>query len=231
MTDAPSATSPVRVFVLDDYEMIRRGLNELLSATDDLVFAGEAASAAEAVRKVDLVRPDVAIFDVVLPDGSGIDVCRDVRARHPEINCLLLTFHDDEEALLASVMAGALGYLTKQIHGAGILHSIRRAARGETLTDPEATRRLLDRLRGVPSTGRPPSVDGGAGHASRSAGLGERERQILDRVADGATNAEIATQLALTETAVRNQVAVIFAKLGLARRVQAAGRGSGQPSA
>lgn len=219
MTDAPPGSSPVRVFVLDDYEMIRRGMRELLGATDDLVLAGEAASAAEAGREVDRVRPDVAIFDVVLPDGSGIDVCRDVRAKHPEIKCLLLTFHDDEEALLAAVMAGALGYLTKQIHGAGILDSIRRAAAGQSLTDPAVTRRLLERLRGIPQLGRLTGSSGGAA-------LSDRDRQILDQVADGATNTEIAAGLSLSEGAVRSQVAVIFAKLGLARRVQAAGYGS-----
>jgi two-component system response regulator DevR len=222
MTETPEASGPVRVFVLDDYEMIRRGLSELMAATNDLVVVGEAATAADAVREIDRVRPDVAIFDVVLPDGSGIDVCREVRSRNPGVKCLLLTFHDDEEALLASVMAGALGYLTKQIHGAGLVESIRRAAAGHPLVDPEVARQMLQRLRGS-STARPGGSGGGAG-------LNERERQVLDRVADGATNAEIAAALALTERSVRSQVAVIFAKLGLARRVQAAGYGLGRPS-
>lgn len=168
------------------------------------------------------LRPDVAIFDIVLSDGNGIDVCRDVRARYPEVKCLLLTFRDDEEALLAAVMAGALGYLTKQIHGAGIAESIRRAAAGETLIDPKVTQQLLDRLRGPSQLGRTTGSAAGAG-------LSERERQVLDSVAAGATNTEIAAQLSITETAVRNQVSVIFAKLGMARRLQAAGYGARLP--
>ena len=221
MTQGLPATNAalIRVFVLDDYEMIRRGLGELMSATSDLQVAGEAANATDAVREIARVRPDVAILDVVLPDGSGIEVCREVRSRHPEIKCLLLTFHDDEEALLAAAMAGALGYLTKQIHGAGILESIRRAATGQTLMDPLATRQLLERLGGSSRPGQP-AGSGGAG-----AVLNERERQILDRIAEGATNAEIARRLSLTEGAVRNHVSVIFAKLGMARRVLAAGYG------
>ncbi len=221
MTDVPPGNSPVRVFVLDDYEIVRRGLDELLSATEDLVLAGESASAADALAEVGRVRPDVAIFDVVLPDGSGIDVCRDVRARYPEVKCLLLTFHDDEEALLAAVMAGALGYLTKQIHGEGIVESIRRAVAGEMLTDPDVTRQLLDRLRSARTSGLGAGVNDGLGH---------REKQILDAVAAGATNPEIGAQLSMSDAAVRSQVSVIFAKLGLARRVLAAAYGARLPS-
>ena len=218
MPDAPTTSpAPVRVFVLDDYEMIRRGLSDLLGATPDLVVVGEAATATDALREIERVQPDVAIFDIVLPDGNGIDVCREVRSRHPQIKCLLLTFHDDEEALLAAVMAGALGYLTKQIHGAGILESVRRAAAGESLIDPLATREMLDRLGGASQLGR----SYGSGNV---AGLNDREQQILDLVAAGATNTAIAAQLSVSEVAVRNSVSVIFAKLGLARRLAAAGR-------
>lgn len=218
MTDspAPEGPPPARVFVLDDYEMIRRGLGELMSATSDLVLAGEAASAAEALRELAEVQPDVAIFDIVLPDGNGIDVCREVRSRYPRITCLLLTFHDDEEAQLAAVMAGAAGFLTKQIHGADILDRIRRAVAGESLLDPQATKALLDRLRGI----GPSRIPGGS---ALVAGLTERERQVLDLVAQGRTNPEVARRLALAEETVRTLVAVIFAKLSLARRSQAAG--------
>ncbi|WP_375431430.1 response regulator [uncultured Friedmanniella sp.] len=220
LTDAPAASSsaPVRVFVLDDYDMIRRGLRDLLAATDDLTVVGEAAAAQDAIPEIERTRPDVAVFDIVLPDGNGIDICREVRSRHPEIKCLLLTFHDDEEAQLATLLAGALGHLTKQIHGAGIVESIRRAAAGHSVVDADAARGLLDRIGGANRLGRP------YGSGANLLGLTDREQQILDLVAEGATNDIVAAQLSLPETAIRTSVSVIFAKLGLARRLQAAGR-------
>jgi two-component system response regulator DevR len=218
MVDPPAVVSgpPVRVFLLDDHEVIRRGLSELLGATPDLMLAGEAATAGEALRRIPAVRPDVALLDVVLPDGSGIDVCREVRSAHPEVNCLMLTSHDDDDALFAAVMAGASGYLTKQIQGSILVSSIRRAAAGESLLDPAVTRRLLDRLRGTAEPEPEPKPE------PLLARLSERERLILGLIADGLTNRQIGLELFLAEKTIKNHVSVIFAKLGLERRVQAA---------
>lgn len=215
VTAAASATTGV--FVLDDYDIVRRGLEELLGGTEDLAMVGEAATAAEALELIGQVRPDVALLDIVLPDGNGIDVCREVRSRHPEVICLLLTFHDDDEALLAAVMAGAAGYVTKQVQGTGIAESIRRAASGESLMDPAVTRRLLQRLRsaGEPEPGPRLRTE------APVARLSTRERQVLDMVADGMTNSTIASELSVAEGTVRTIVSVLFSKLSLERRARA----------
>jgi two-component system response regulator DevR len=212
LTRVPLGNSPVRVVVLDDNTMVRRRLRELLSCTDDLVFAGEAATAADAVREIERVLPDVAVVNVELPDGSGIDLCRQVRSRHLGVNCLLRTFHDDEDALLAAVVAGAWGHLTAQTPQHCDPGPHPRAAARETLTPPEVTRQLLEQLRGIAELNQ-------STHRPNRCGLDRRERQVLDHLTNGATNAEIAFHLSITETAVPNQVAMIFVKLSLARHI------------
>lgn len=221
----PVGPATVGVFVLDDHSFVHVGLAGLLGATRDLVLVGEASTAAEALYRLPEVHPDLALLDIGLPDGNGIDVGREIRSRYPDIICLMLTSHDDEEAHLAAVLAGAAGYLIKQIQGPTIVESIRRAAAGESLLDPVATGLLLDRLRGIvrpvpaPATWVPQPRSEGTG--SR---LSEREQQILDLAVAGQTNREIADQLDLAEDTIARQVSVIFTKLSLERRVQAAVR-------
>jgi two-component system response regulator DevR len=202
--------TPTRIFILDDHELVRRGLEALLESASDLLVVGEAATAAEALRRIPAVMPDVALLDVRLPDGDGIDVCREVRSRYPEIRCLMLTSYDDDEALFAAVMAGASGYLLKEIVGSNLLEDIRQVARGRSLLDPGVTRQLIDRL------AQPAPED------PVLAGLTPREREILGLITDGYTNRQIGEQLFLAEKTVKNCVSTIFAKLGLERRTQAA---------
>ncbi|MFL6066093.1 MAG: response regulator [Friedmanniella sp.] len=202
--------TPTRVFILDDHELVRRGLEALLESASDLVVVGEAATAAEALRRIPAVMPDIALLDVRLPDGDGIEVCREVRSRYPEIRCLMLTSYDDDEALFAAVMAGASGYLLKEIVGSNLLEDIRQVARGRSLLDPAVTRQLIDRL------AQPAPED------PMLAGLTPREREILGLITDGYTNRQIGEQLFLAEKTVKNCVSTIFAKLGLERRTQAA---------
>ena len=180
-------TQPIRVFILDDHELVRRGLTDLLTTTDDLIIVGEAGTAAEALRRIPAAAPDVALLDARLPDGSGIDVCRDIRSSHDHIRCLILTSYDDDEALFAAVMAGASGYLLKQIGGNSLIEGIRQVAAGRSLLDPAVTEKLLDRLR------HPVQADPVAGT------LTTREREILDLIADGCTNRQIGQQLYLAE--------------------------------
>jgi DNA-binding NarL/FixJ family response regulator len=202
--------APTRIFILDDHELVRRGLVGLLESTDDLVVVGEAATAAQALRRIPAALPDIALLDARLPDGDGIDVCRDVRSRYPEVRCLILTSYDDDEALFAAVMAGASGYLLKEIVGTSLLEDIRQVARGRSLLDPGVTRRLLDRI------ARPAEED------PMLAELTPREREILGLITDGLTNRQIGQQLFLAEKTVKNCVSTIFSKLGLERRTQAA---------
>jgi two-component system response regulator DevR len=202
--------SPTRIFILDDHELVRRGLIGLLESTDDLVVVGEAATAAEALRRIPAVLPDIALLDARLPDGDGIDVCRDVRSRYPGVRCLILTSYDDDEALFAAVMAGASGYLLKEIVGTSLLEDIRQVARGRSLLDPGVTRQLLDRI------ARPAEED------PMLAELTPREREILGLITGGLTNRQIGQQLFLAEKTVKNCVSTIFSKLGLERRTQAA---------
>ena len=212
----PQSQQPIRVFLLDDHDFIRRGLDELIQATSDVVVVGEAATAAEALEQLPVVRPDVALLDVVLPDGSGIEVCREVRSQRPETRCLMLTSHDDDEALFAAVMAGASGYLTKQIQGTGFLPSIRRAAAGEVLIPAVMARRVVEQLRAVTETAALPPGQRAA--PSEPGTLSERQWQIVEEIAAGQTDAQIAEALGLPEPAVRAEVAVVFAKLALQRR-------------
>jgi len=207
---AQHLTRPIRVFLLDDHEIVRRGLSDLLAPTGDIVVVGEAATAAEALRRIPAVRPDVALLDARLPDGSGIDVCRQVRSALPDVRCLIFTSYDDDEALLAAVVAGASGYLLKQVRGSSIVQSIREVARGSSLLDPAAVHRLRAQLRSP------------AAEDERLAGLTNRERQILDLITDGCSNREIAGQLFLAEKTVKNYITALLDKLGLRRRTQVA---------
>jgi len=203
-------TSPIRVFLLDDHEVVRRGLADLLGGEPDIEIVGESASAAEAIRRIPALRPDVAILDGRLADGSGIDVCREVRSRFPEINVLILTSFDDEEALFAAIMAGAAGYVLKQVRGRDLIEAVRTVARGQSLLDPAVTARVLERVRNGPATETGP------------AGLSEREKEVLEHIARGETNREIANALGLAEKTIKNYVSAVLAKLGLERRAQAA---------
>jgi two-component system response regulator DevR len=204
----------IRVFLLDDHEIVRRGVAELLNAESDMQVVGEAGTVAEAVRRIPAVQPDVAILDGRLPDGSGIEVCREIRAAHPEIRCLILTSYDDDEAIFAAVLAGASGYVLKQIRAAHLLDAIRQVAAGRSLLDPEVTEALLRRIRG--GTKADPRIES----------LNDQERRILDLITEGLTNREIGERLFLAEKTVKNNVSVLLAKLGMQRRTQVAALGA-----
>jgi DNA-binding NarL/FixJ family response regulator len=212
--DHPVEPRPTRIFVLDDHELVRRGLVNLMSTTPDLVVAGEAATAAAALRRIPAVRPDIALLDERLPDGSGIAVCREIRSSLPDVRCLILTSFDDDEALYAAVMAGASGYLLKEMVGATLLEDIRQVARGRSLLDPAITQKLMERLR-APAR-QDPLVKG----------LTSRELEIIDLIADGCTNRQIGERLFLAEKTVKNYVTSVLFKLGMERRTQAAVFGS-----
>src|SRR5215468_10574938 len=200
----------IRVFLLDDHEVVRRGVRELLEAEDDIEVVGESGSAVEATNRAPALRPDVAILDARLPDGNGIDVCRDVRAVDPSIKGLILTSYEDDEALFAAIMAGASGYVLKQIRGTDLLDAVRRVAAGQSLLDPAITARVLDRIRN------------GAAQPDELKSLTDQERKILEYVAQGLTNHEIAQQMFLADKTVKNYVSSMLSKLGLERRTQAA---------
>lgn len=200
----------VRVFLLDDHEVVRRGVADLLRAEGDIEVVGESGSAAEAVRRAPALRPDVAILDARLPDGSGIDVCRDIRSVDPTIRGLILTSYEDDEALFSAIMAGAAGYVLKQIRGTDLVDAVRRVAAGQSLLDPAVTQRVLERIRHPVEEPR----------ELRS--LTSQERRILTHVAEGLTNREIASRMFLAEKTVKNYVSSLLAKLGLERRTQAA---------
>ena len=202
-------TTPVRVYLVDDHEIVRRGLRELLELEDDIVVVGESASAEEASRRIPAMHPDVAVLDARLPDGSGIDVCRNVRAVDPAIKALILTSFDDEQALIAAVLAGASGYRLKDIRGEALVDDIRRVARGENLLPDRATERVVEDI-GSPSSD------------PRLRSLTPQERRILRRVAEGMTNRQIGAELFLAEKTVKNYITAILAKLGMERRTQAA---------
>ncbi len=198
------------VFLLDDHELVRSGLRQLIDAEDDLEVVGEAATAGEARRRLPALRPDVAVLDARLPDGSGIEVCRDVRAIDPGIKALVLTSFDDDEALFAAIVAGAAGYVLKDIRSSDLVQGIRTVAAGGSLLDPTTTAHVLERLRNGPQEDR------------RLAGLTGQERRILELIADGLSNREIGTRLHLAEKTVKNYVSSLLAKLGMQRRTQAA---------
>lgn len=198
-----------RVFLLDDHEVVRRGLRELIEAEDDLLVVGEAGTAAEALERVPATKPDVAVLDVQLPDGDGVTVCREIRSAHPAIACVMLTSFADDEAVYASIMAGAAGYLLKQIRGTDLVQGIRTVGAGGSLLDPAVTARVLERLRHRDDD-------------DELSSLTDQERRILDLIAEGMTNRQIGEQLFLAEKTVKNYVSNLLAKLGMSRRTEAA---------
>ncbi|MEV4611570.1 response regulator transcription factor [Kitasatospora sp. NPDC049258] len=213
MADSAAAdvSSPVKVFLLDDHEVVRRGVHDLLDAESDLTVVGEAGTVEQAIARVPALRPDVAILDMRLPDGDGVTVCRELRSRMPDLACLILTSFDDEEALLDSIMAGAAGYVLKQISGTDLVSAVRTVASGQSMLDPGATTRLMARLRGD-STPQAPAFPE----------LTDREREILALIGEGLTNRQIGERLYLAEKTVKNHISRLLAKLGVERRVQAA---------
>jgi two-component system response regulator DevR len=200
----------IRIFLLDDHEIVRRGLRELLEAEDDLEVVGEASTGEEALARIPPTPPDLGRVEVRLGEGSGIEVCRDVRSAHPEIQCLMLTSYADDEALFDAIMAGAAGYVLKQVRGAELVDGIRRVASGQSLLDPTVTTRVLERLRHAPA------------EDERFADLSEQERKILDLLAEGRTNRQIAGELFLAEKTVKNYVSNMLAKMGMQGRTEAA---------
>ncbi|MGW1747565.1 response regulator [Streptomyces sp. NPDC002092] len=216
MTEARSFTAqdPIRVFLLDDHEVVRRGLADLLDAEPDISVVGDAENVEHALVRAPAVRPHVAVLDVRLPDGDGISVCRELRSRMPELAVLMLTSFDDEDALLDAIMAGAAGYVLKQIKGSDLVSAVRTVASGQSMLDPATTARLMRSLRTEPA--ETPSV------APELAGLSPREREILALIGEGLTNREIGKQLYLSEKTVKNHISRLLAKLGVQRRVQAA---------
>ena len=200
----------IKVFLLDDHEIVRRGLRELLEDTPGFEVVGESGLAQEAVRRIPAIRPDVAVFDVRLPDGSGIEVCRQVRSVDPSIAGLILTSFDDDQALATAVLAGASGFLLKDIKGNGLVDAIARVAAGENLLDTERARRVRDRWRN------------GQESDPRLRALSPQERRILDHVAQGLTNRQIADAMSLAEKTVKNYITSVLSKLGMERRTQAA---------
>jgi DNA-binding NarL/FixJ family response regulator len=217
VNDAPEATSaddaappPIRVFLLDDHELVRRGIRELLESEGDIVVVGESGSAQEATRRIPALRPDVAILDGRLPDGSGVDVCRDVRSVDPSIKALILTSYDDDDALFAAIMAGAAGYILKQVRGNDFVDTVRRVAAGQSTLDPAMTAQVLERVRMGPPRNK------------ELEGLTAQEQRILELIGEGLTNRQVAERMHLAEKTVKNYVSSMLAKLGLSSRTQAA---------
>ncbi|MEW2566723.1 response regulator transcription factor [Streptomyces sp. NPDC047070] len=207
--------APVRIFLLDDHEVVRRGLHDLLDAEPDMEVVGEAATGAQALVRGPALRPDVAILDVRLPDSDGITVCRELRSRMPELACLMLTSFDDDDALLDAIMAGAAGYVLKQIKGSDLISAVRTVGAGQSMLDPATTGRLMNTLRA-------PAGDAPAPDDARPAGLTEREHEFLVLIGEGLTNRQIGQRLYLSEKTVKNGVSRLLAKLGVERRIQAA---------
>jgi two-component system response regulator DevR len=202
--------STITVFLLDDHEIVRRGLRDLLEAEDDMEVVGEAATAGEAIGRIHAVDPDVAVLDVRLEDGSGVEVCRELRTAHPRTKCLMLTSFADDDALFQAIVAGASGYLLKQIRSGELVESIRRVAAGQNLLDPAVTARVLDRIRQGPAADQ------------RLGKLTEQERHVVELLAEGLTNRQIGERLHLAEKTVKNYVTSILAKMGMTRRTEAA---------
>jgi two-component system, NarL family, response regulator DevR len=200
----------IRVYLLDDHEVVRTGLRDLLERDGDIEVVGESGSALDAEHRIPALRPNVAVLDARLPDGSGIDVCREIRSVDPTIQALILTSYEDDEALFAAIMAGAAGYVLKQIKGTDLVDAVRRVAAGQSLLDPAVTTRVLDRIRRGPE--QPDELKN----------LTDQERRILALVAEGLTNREIAERMFLSEKTIKNYVSSLLAKLGMERRTQAA---------
>jgi len=207
---AGEGTGKINVFLLDDHEIVRRGVRELLEAEPDIAVVGEAGTAASALARIPALRPDVAVLDVRLPDGDGVSVCREIRSRMPEVSCLMLTSFSDDEALFDAIMAGAAGYVLKQIRGTDLVGAVRTVASGESMLDPEAASKVMARMRDQ------------AIKADPLAGLTVQERKILELIGEGLTNRQIGERMYLAEKTVKNYVSALFAKLGMERRTQAA---------
>jgi two-component system, NarL family, response regulator DevR len=205
-----TACEVITVFLLDDHEVVRQGVRALLEGSGGIEVVGEASTAADAVARIRALRPRVAVLDVRLPDGNGVEVCREVRSHDPTIACLMLTSYSDDEALFEAIMAGASGYVLKQIRGNELVSAVRRVATGESLLDPAITGQVLRRLR------EPAPED------ERLARLSDQERRILDLIAEGRTNRQIANQLNLAEKTIKNYVSSLLSKLGMERRTEAA---------
>ncbi len=201
---------PIRVFLLDDHEIVRRGLADLIGLEKDMEVVGEAGSVHDALVRIPATRPNIAVLDVRLPDGSGVEVCREIRSTMPEVSALMLTSYSDDEALFDAIMAGASGYVLKEIRGNDLIEAIRQVAAGNSLLDPVATARVLDRMRN------------GDKHDPRLKALSDQERRILELIGEGMTNRQIGEQMHLAEKTVKNYVSSLFAKLGMERRTQAA---------
>ncbi|UIX34216.1 response regulator [Streptomyces sp. GQFP] len=212
-SEQPGTESEIRVFLLDDHEVVRRGVRDLLNDEPDITVVGEAGTVEQALVRVPALRPQVAVLDVRLPDGDGVTVCRELRSRMPELACLMLTSFDDEEALLDSIMAGASGYVLKQIQGSDLVSAVRTVARGQSLLDASATAKLMTRLR----EGQQPAEE-----PETLPGLTIREREILALIGEGLTNRQIGQRLFLAEKTVKNHISRLLAKLGVERRIQAA---------
>jgi DNA-binding NarL/FixJ family response regulator len=200
----------IRVFLLDDHEVVRRGVAALLDSEDDIEVIGEAGTAESAIARIPALKPDVAVLDVRLPDGNGVDVCREARSRLPELACLMLTSYADDDALFDAVMAGAAGYVLKQIHGSDLVGAVRTVASGQSLLDPQTTATMLQRLRDQVAKRDP------------LAALSEQERTILDLIGEGLTNRQIGERMFLAEKTVKNYVSNLLSKLSMQRRTQAA---------
>ncbi|SOE29102.1 two component transcriptional regulator, LuxR family [Streptomyces sp. OK228] len=211
-TDFVPESGKITVFLLDDHEVVRRGVRELLSGEDDIEVVGEAGTAADALARIPAAAPDVAVLDVRLPDGSGVEVCREIRSRNEDIKCLMLTSFADDEALFDAIMAGASGYVLKAIRGAELLSAVRDVAAGKSLLDPVATAQVLKRLR----------HGGGARNDDKLGHLTEQERKVLDLIGEGLTNRVIGERLHLAEKTIKNYVSSLLSKLGMERRSQAA---------
>ena len=207
---AAGSAEPIRVFLLDDHEIVRMGVRDLLEAEPGITVIGEAGTAASALARIPALKPDVAILDIRLPDGDGVSVCRDIRSKMPQLACLMLTSFSDDEALFDAIMAGAAGYVLKQIRGTDLVGAVRTIASGQSLLDPEAASRVMRRMRDQATAADP------------LAGLTDQERRILALIGEGLTNRQIGDRLFLAEKTVKNYVSALFAKLGMQRRAQAA---------
>jgi DNA-binding NarL/FixJ family response regulator len=200
----------IGVFLLDDHEIVRKGVRDLLEAEPDIRVVGEAGTAESALARIPALRPNVAVLDVRLPDGDGVSVCREIRSKMPEVACLMLTSFGDDEALFDAIMAGAAGYVLKQIRGTDLVGAVRTVASGQSLLDPQAASRVMARMRDRAQRNDP------------LAGLTEQERRILELIGEGLTNRQIGERMFLAEKTVKNYVSALFAKLGMERRTQAA---------
>ena len=209
-TNEPSQQQQIGVFLLDDHEIVRRGLRNLLTAEDDIEVVGEAGTASSALSQIPALQPQVAVLDVRLPDGDGISVCRELRAASPEVACLMLTSFGDDQALLGAIMAGAAGYLLKQTCGSDLVSAVRTVAAGQSTLDAHASQRVMARLRQRMTTVDP------------VAALSGQEKRVLELVAEGLTNRQIADNMYLAEKTVKNYVSSVLSKLGMQRRTQAA---------